>query len=278
MWKTVGSARLARGAAASQDGMLLSPENLKTAWEDFSVYKRPLARTDLIQHYSYLVKVTAGRLFATPPVGTDREDLISAGVIGLIKAIDHFDPTRDVKFETYAIALIRGSILEMVRQEDWVPRSIREKMRALEKTMSALEAELGRAPTEHEISERMCIPLKEVSELIVRTTRTTVQSLDEVIGASSQDGPRLVDMVTDDEANTEQEVIAKDIRRILVKCTENLPEREKLVVSLYYHRGLTFREIGQVLSVSEPRAYHLHTQAMNRLRTSMREQGITHAA
>jgi RNA polymerase sigma factor for flagellar operon FliA len=258
----------------SQNGMQLSPENLKIAWEDFSVYKRPLARADLIQHYSYLVKVTAGRLFATPPVGTDREDLISSGVIGLIKAIDHFDPTRDVKFESYAIALIRGSILEMVRQEDWVPRSIREKMRALDRAMSALEGELGRPPSEPEIAERMSIPVKEVSELIVRTTRTTVHSLDEVISTGHSEGPRLVDLVADDEANTEREIEGRELRRILVKCTDNLPEREKLVVSLYYHRGLTFREIGAVLSVSEPRAYHLHTQAMNRLRTSLRDQGI----
>jgi len=255
--------------------MLLSPETLKTAWEDFSDYKRPLARADLIQHYSYLVKVTAGRLFAVPPVGSDREDLVSAGVIGLIKAVDHYDPTRDVKFETYAIALIRGAILEMVRQEDWVPRSIREKMRALDRTVSAMENEIGRAPTECEIADRMGIPLKEVSELVVRTTRTIVHSLDEVIGASNGEGPKLIDLVVDEGTNTEREVEAREIRRILAQCTDGLPEREKLVVSLYYHRGLTFREIGSVLGVSEPRAYHLHTQAMGRLRNAMKEHGIT---
>lgn len=255
--------------------MLLSPETLKTTWEDFSVYKKPLARADLIQHYAYLVKVTAGRLFAVPPVGSDKEDLISAGVIGLIKAVDHYDPTRDVKFETYAIALIRGSILEMVRHEDWVPRSIREKMRALERTMTAMEHELGRTPSDVEVSDRMGIPLKEVSELVVRTTRTMVHSLDEVIGSGASDGPKLIDLVVDEGTDTGREVEAREIRRILVQCIECLPEREKLVVSLYYHRGLTFREIGSVLGVSEPRAYHLHTQAMTRLRTAMKEQGIT---
>ncbi|MDR3692114.1 MAG: FliA/WhiG family RNA polymerase sigma factor [Fimbriimonas sp.] len=255
--------------------MLLSPETLKNTWEDFSVYKKPLARADLIQHYSYLVKVTAGRLFAVPPVGSDKEDLISAGVIGLIKAVDHYDPTRDVKFETYAIALIRGAILEMVRQEDWVPRSIREKMRNLDRATCALENELGRLPSELEIAERMGIPTKEVSELMVRTTRTMVHSLDEVVGSSSGEGPKLIDLVVDEGTDTEDEVEAREVRRILVQCTDRLPERERLVVSLYYDRGLTFREIGGVLGVSEPRAYHLHTQAMNRLRTSMKEHGIT---
>ncbi len=255
--------------------MLLSPETLKSTWEDFSVYKKPLARADLIQHYSYLVKVTSGRLFAVPPVGSDREDLVGAGVLGLIKAVDNYDPTRDVKFETYAIALIRGAILEMVRQEDWVPRSIREKMRNLDRVVIALEMELGHMPSEIEIADRMGIPIKEVSELVVRTTRTVVHSLDEVIGTSAQDGPKLVDLVVDEGNNTEREVEGREMRRILVQCTDSLPEREKLVVSLYYHRGLTFREIGSVLGVSEPRAYHLHTQAMTRLRTAMKEHGIS---
>ena len=269
--------RVVKRKFANANIMLLSPETLKSTWEDFYVYKKPLARADLIQHYSYLVRVTAGRLFAVPPVGADREDLVSAGVIGLIKAVDHYDPTRDVKFETYAISLIRGAILEMVRQEDWVPRSIREKMKILDRTTIAMELELRRTPTEAEIADRMGIPVKEVSELIVRTTRTIVHSLDEVIGSNSENGPKLVDLVVDDSSDTEREIESREMRRILVECTDALPEREKLVVSLYYHRGLTFREIGSILGVSEPRAYHLHTQAMTRLRAAMKEQGITQA-
>jgi len=257
--------------------MLLSPENLKTTWEDFCVHRKPMARADLIQHYSYLVKVTAGRLFAVPPVGADREDLISAGVIGLIKAVDHYEPSRDVKFETYAISLIRGAILEMIRQGDWVPRSIREKMKALDRATSSLELELGREPSQTELADRMGIGLKEVSELMARATRTTVHSLDEVITSASSDGPRLVDLVVDEGSDTEREVESREVQRILTDCVEDLPEREKLVVSLYYHRGLTFREIGSVLGVSEPRAYHLHTQAMNRLKHSMKDRGISHA-
>lgn len=255
--------------------MQLTPESLRIAWESFSVYRRPLARAELIQHYTYLVKVTVGRLVATLPGGMEREDLVSAGVVGLIKAVDHYDFTRDVKFETYAIALIRGAVLEMLREEDWVPRSIREKLRALDRTIVALEAELGRVPSENEIAERMGIPAQQVSELIVRTSRTTVHSLEDVIGSSSEDGLRLVDLVVDEGTNTDKEIQGRELRRILVQGTERLPEREKLVVSLYYHRGLTFREIGKVLGVSEPRAHHLHTQAMTRLRSHMIHQGIS---
>ncbi len=254
--------------------MLLSPENLKNAWADFSVYRKPLARADLIQHYAYLVKVTMGRLAASLPGGLEREDLISAGAVGLIKAVDQYDITRAVKFETYAIALIRGSVLEMLREEDWVPRSIREKLRALDRTVALLEVELGRPPSPHQIAERMGISEQQVSELMVRTTRTSVHSLEDVIG-SGDDGIKLVDLVVDEGNNTDKEIQGRELRRILVDGTDRLPDREKLVVALYYHRGLTFREIGQVLGVSEPRAHHLHSQAMTRLRSHMIHQGIS---
>jgi len=182
--------------------MPLSPELLKNAWEDYSVYRKPLARADLIQHYAYLVKVTVGRLVATLPGGIEREDLIGAGVLGLIKAVDHYDFTRDVKFETYAIALIRGAVLEMLREEDWVPRSIREKLRALDRAVMSLETELGRSPSEQEIADRMGVPSQQVSELVVRTSRTTVHSLEEVIGTGSEDGLKLVDLIVDEGTNT----------------------------------------------------------------------------
>src|ERR1700730_7308114 len=135
--------------------MPLSPEHLKRSWLDSKVYRNPEARAELINHYSYLVKITAGRLVTSLPGGLDREDLIGAGVIGLIKSVDQFDPSRDVKFETYAIALIRGAILEMLRDEDWVPRSIREKLKALDRALMALETSLGHPASEREVAEYM---------------------------------------------------------------------------------------------------------------------------
>ena len=254
---------------------MLTPENLKRAWEDFLVYRKPLSRADLIQHYTYLVKVTVGRLVVTLHGGMEREDLVSAGIFGLIKAVDHYDLTREVKFETYAIALIRGAVLEMLREQDWVPRSVREKLRALDRATTALETELGREPSDVEIAERMGVTVQQVSELQVRTSRTSVQSLEDVIGAGGEDGLKLVDLVVDEGTNTDREVQGRELRRILVQSTDRLPERERLVVALYYHRGLTFREIGKVLGVSEPRAHHLHTQAMTRLRSHLVHQGIS---
>jgi RNA polymerase sigma factor FliA len=258
--------------------MPLSPEQLNRAWREFKVEGHPTARVELINHYSYLVKITAGRLVTSLPGGLDREDLVGAGVIGLIKSVDQFDPSRDVKFETYAIALIRGAILEMLRDEDWVPRSIREKLKALDKAMSALETRNGQPGSEGQIAEYMGITVGEVNELLVRVGRTNIYSLDDILGTSdSDDQIHFMDLIVDEDANPGGEVEGKEIRRILAAGVDKLPDRERLVVALYYFEGLTFKEIGRVLGVSESRVYQLHTQAMNRLRNFMRAEGAVHS-
>jgi RNA polymerase sigma factor FliA len=254
--------------------MPLTQEHLKRAWMDFKVYKSPEARAELINHYSYLVKITAGRLVTSLPSGLDREDLVGAGVIGLVKSVDQFDPTRDVKFETYAIALIRGAILEMLRDEDWVPRSIREKLKALDRTIHSLETRYGRPATEHEIAETMGLSIGEVHELMVRMGRTNVYSLDDILSTGEGDDHiHFVELIVDEDANTSHEIEGREIRRMLAAGVDKLPERERLVVALYYFEGLTFKEIGKVLGVSESRVYQLHTQAMGRLRAFMETEG-----
>ena len=254
--------------------MPLSQQQLQNAWVGFKVHNSPESRVEIINHFSYLVKITAGRLVTSLPGGLDREDLVGAGVIGLIKSVDQFDPSRDVKFETYAIALIRGAILEMLRDEDWVPRSIREKLKALDRTVMALETEFGRPANDQEIAETMGITREEVSELMVRMGRTNVYSLDDILGGhDGDDHVHFVELLVDETSNTGGEVEGREIRRILTQGVDNLPERERLVVALYYFEGLTFKEIGRVLGVSESRVYQLHTQAMNRLRNFMRQEG-----
>lgn len=254
--------------------MSLSTEQLQKAWIEFKVYKSPDARVELINHYAYLVKITSGRLVTSLPGGMDREDLIGAGVIGLVKSVDQFDPTRDVKFETYAIALIRGAILEMLRDEDWVPRSIREKLKALDRAMMLLETKNGQPPTSREVAEHLSISEQEVEELMVRMGRTNVYSLDDILtSGEGDDHIHFVELIVDEDANPAGEAEGKEIRRILTAGVDKLPERERLVVALYYFEGLTFKEIGKVLGVSESRVYQLHTQAMNRLRNFMQAEG-----
>lgn len=258
--------------------MPLTPEQLNKNWLDFKVYRSPEARRELINHYGYLVKITAGRLVTSLPGGLDRDDLIAAGVIGLIKSIDQFDPTRDVKFETYAIALVRGAILEMLRDEDWVPRSIREKLKALERANQALEVAYRRPPSTRELADHMGLPEIEVEELMVRLGRTNVYSLDDILTTSDGDDHiHFIEMIVDPDASTAGEIEGREIRAILNSGIDCLPERERLVIALYYFEGLTFKEIGKVLGVSESRVYQLHTQAMGRLRGYLRERGAAAA-
>ena len=174
--------------------------------------------------------------------------------------------------------LIRGAILEMLREEDWVPRSIRDRLKALDRANSALETKLGRPATENEIAEQMGVTVSEVNELLVRQSRTSIFSLDDILGSNdSDDQIHFIELIVDDNSNPGGEVEGKEIRRILSSGVDKLPDRERLVVALYYFEGLTFKEIGKVLTVSESRVYQLHTQAMNRLRNFMRSEGAVHA-
>jgi RNA polymerase sigma factor for flagellar operon FliA len=162
----------------------------------------------------------------------------------------------------------------MLRDEDWVPRSIREKLKALDRTMMSLETKNGHPASDVEIAEAMQISREEVSELMVRMGRTNIYSLDDILGTSDgDDHVSFIELLADNDANTGGEVEGKEIRRILTSGVDNLPERERLVIALYYFEGLTFKEIGRVLGVSESRVYQLHTQAMNRLRNFMRQEG-----
>jgi FliA/WhiG family RNA polymerase sigma factor len=180
-----------------------------------------------------------------------------------------------VKFETYAIALIRGAILEMLRDEDWVPRSIREKLKALDRAAVALETRYGRPATEHEISAHMGLSVSEVNELMVRMGQTDVYRLDEIVEDENKaDSSDLVDLIADDSSMPGDEIEGREIRMLLSQGMDKLPERERLVVVLYYFEGLVSREIARVLGCSESHVYRLHTLALNRLRATLLDSSI----
>ena len=242
--------------------------NLPDLWKRFKQRKDQKARDQIINHYAYLVKITAGRVVTSLPPNLERDDLVSAGVVGLIKAVDQFDVTRQVKFETYAIALIRGAILEMLREEDWVPRSVRDNVKALERTYYQLEVKLGRPATEEEVATEMGLTEAELLKLLVNTSRANILSLDDTLIGGSSDGERLhlADVLQDENANVAADVEASAMKTSLAGGIDRLPDRERLVISLYYYEGLTFKEIGKVLTVSESRVYQLHTQAVLRMR------------
>lgn len=241
--------------------------NLTDVWESFKNRGDQRARDSLINEYAYLVKITAGRVVTSLPPNVDRDDLVGAGVVGLIKAIDQFDRERQVKFETYAIALIRGAILEMLREEDWVPRSIRERVKTLERAYVELEAQLGRPATDEEVAVGLELSIDDFHHMLADTGRASLLSLDDVVLSSEgNEKIHLVDVVHDENADTVAEVEINEMKEAMSVAIDRLPDRERLVIALYYYEGLTFKEIGRILEVSESRVYQLHTQAVLRMR------------
>jgi len=245
----------------------MTVRSLEEEWRRFKSYQDPKARAAIIDNYAYLVKITAGRVVTSLPPNLEREDLYTAGSMGLIKAVDQFDPNRQVKFETYAIALIRGAILESLREEDWVPRSVRERSRMLERAFQELESRTGIPPTETEVAAHLNITVEELVKIVADTSRGSVVSLDDLIlGGEGVERLHLSDVVPDDGAGPVSDMEARERIRQLAVAIDRLPERERLVIALYYYEGLTFKEIGKVLTVSESRVYQLHTQAVLRMR------------
>lgn len=244
---------------------------LADAWRNFKVYGDMESREQIIRHYAHLIKLTVARVVPYPPAGMEWEDLYSHGAIGLIRAVDTYDLTRNVKFETYAIALIRGAVLEALRSEDWVPRSARDKLRALERAWVQLEAQLGRPPTEEETAEAMGISLEEYRQLLIDYARTNLISLDSCLVNGDEDnenGNSLAEVLTAYE-DPYEELMEREQVRALQQAIESLSEREQRVIQLYYYEGLTFKEIGQVLGISESRVYQLHTRAIARMREQL---------
>lgn len=230
------------------------------------------ARDALILNYSPLVKYVAGRLASSLPQTVDTGDLISYGVFGLIDAIEKFDPGRAIKFETYAIARIKGAIIDELRAMDWVPRSVRSRAREIEAAYISLENELRRVPSDEEVSARMGITLKEFHDILSKLSYTSVVSFEElwVGGNDKEDGPGAIAAIRDDTAEDPVAIFeSAELKDILAGAIERLPEREKTVIALYYYEGLTLKEIGQVLGVTESRVSQLHTKAVLRLRARL---------
>lgn len=230
------------------------------------------AREDLIIHYAHLVKYVANRLAINLSSVVEVDELISYGIEGLIDAIEKYDHKRNIKFETYAITRIRGSMIDGLRSMDWVPVSVRQKSKELERTYTKLEGELGRAATDMEVAQELGISLNELATLLREVAANTIISLDDFIPGDDGDDKkkRIVDLLEDHNAGDALEILElSEVKELLAKTISRLPEKEKRVVYLYYYEGLTLKEIGMVLSLSESRISQLHTKAILRLRGSL---------
>ncbi len=248
----------------------MSEATTSELWHEFQKTRASQLRDVLIKRYAHLVPITAGRLFGPLPCGVERDDLIGAGIVGLVKAVDQFDVNRNIKFETYAITLVRGAILEMLRSDDWVPRLVRDQQKQLKQAIIRIEQRSGRPATEDELASEMGITQEKLDKVFATIGRVNLLSLDDLRMGSEQQ--RVVDTVPSDDMSPLEHVAVREKQRALATAVERLPDRERTVVSLYYHEGLTFKEIGGVLTVSESRAYQLHAQAVVRLRNYLQTE------
>jgi RNA polymerase sigma factor FliA len=248
---------------------------LKDLWRRYRADADERARERLVVAYSPLVKYVAGRMASGLPAHVEEADLISYGLIGLISAIERYDPDREIKFETYAIPRVRGAIIDELRALDWVPRSVRARAREIERANVQLEHRLQRAPTDEEMAAELDLSMAEFHEALTQISNSTIAALDELwtVSDTSGDQVSLLDTLQDPGAPDPVKVMdASELKDRVADAIARLPEREKLVIALYYYENLTLREIGEVLGVTESRISQLHTKAVLRLRSRFGEE------
>ena len=246
------------------------PGEIDRLWTTYKSTGAQEQRDALIVHYSPLVKYVAGRVAVGLPQNVDQADLVSYGIFGLIDAIEKFDLDRGYKFETYAISRIKGAIIDELRSIDWVPRSVRSKARSLEKAYSKLESQLHRTPSDAELAAEMGISDTQLQTTFSQISFIGLVALDEMIGGErGGDSMTLGDTVADSGDGPVAAYEVEEMRQILAQAINDMPEREKIVLTLYYYEGLTLAEIGEVLGVTESRVCQIHTKSVIHLRAKI---------
>lgn len=242
-------------------------------WRDYKAEDTKEARERLILHYSPLVKFVAGRVAAGLPQNIEQADLVSYGIFGLIDAIDKFDPERGFKFETYAISRIKGAIIDELRSIDWVPRSIRSKARSVERAYSKLENELMRTPGDAEVAGELDMTEPELAQTLSQISFVGLVALDELltVGGERSGSATMGDTVADWAHDPVAAFESDEMKQVLADAINRMPDRERLVLTLYYYEALTLSEIGDVLGVTESRVCQIHTKAILQLRSRLVE-------
>ncbi len=243
--------------------------DIAQAWREYKKTKKPELREQMVLRYSPLVKMVAGRMAMTLPPNVEIDDLIGFGVLGLLDAIEKFDPSRGVRFETYAVARIKGAILDGLRSTDWVPSSVRQKARELEQTYAEMESRLGRPPTDQEVAQALGLSREELDSWLMEVSRSCLVSLEDLRFGEAEEGEgfdpleRIVDPNAEDPVRKAE---WQDVCRLLGEAIDKLPDKERLVIALYYYEGMTVREIAQTMGLSQSRISQLHGKAILRLR------------
>jgi len=247
---------------------------LRELWRRCKDEEDERARERLVVAYSPLVKYVAGRMAAGLPSHVEEADLISYGLLGLIGAIERYEPEREIKFETFAVSRIKGAIIDELRSLDWVPRSVRARARDIEKAHTKLENNLHRVPSEEEMAKELDMTEDELRDGLLQIANSSILALDDLWTVADPAGGQisLLDTIRDPNATDPQaEIDAAELKDRLAEAIESLPDRERLVVALYYYENLTLREIGEVLGVTESRVSQLHTKAVLGLRSHLQK-------
>jgi len=242
-------------------------------WVLYKKTKEPKIRDFLIKQYAPLVKYVAGKVAMGKPGNIEYDDLVGFGVFGLIDAIEKFDPEKNVKFKTYAVTRIRGSIYDELRAIDWVPRSVRQIAKEIELAINTIEARTGKVATDQEIAEQLNVDIREFYSSMTKISSTSLLSLSDT-WYSGDDNDKISIMDTIESPNTlnpDVSVEREAVKDLIVKAINELPDKEKKVLVLYYYEDLTLKEIGEVLEVTESRVSQLHTKAIIRLKAKLAE-------
>jgi RNA polymerase sigma factor for flagellar operon FliA len=240
-------------------------------WLEYRRTKDQKIRETFVIQYSPLVKFVAGKVAVGMPHSVEFDDLVGFGSIGLLDAIDKYDPERGVKFKTYAVTRIRGAIFDELRQIDWVPRSVRKKAKELEETVANLESQMGRTATDQEIASSMGLDDEEYSKTVMKISATSIVSLNEVWSGVDENEKNSIGDTIESPISLHPDVMVEkeEIRRVIIDAIKELPEKEKQILVLYWYEDLTLKEIGEVMKVTESRVSQLHSKAMLRLRAKL---------
>ena len=250
---------------------LIEEKTEEELWKAYKKSKDPKIRDAFVRQYAPLVKYVAGKIAISMPHNVEFDDLVGFGVFGLFDAIKKFDPDKHVKFKTYAVTRIRGAIFDELRSIDWVPRSVRQKSREIEDTMRHLESSLGRAASDRELAGAMGVSVKEFEKTMLKISGTSILSLNDVwYTGEDNDKVSIADSIESPQSLNPETIVEKDeMKRVIAQAINELPEKEKKVLVLYYYEDLTLKEIGKVLEVTESRVSQLHTKAIMRLRAKL---------
>jgi RNA polymerase sigma factor for flagellar operon FliA len=249
-------------------------KNIAEVWKEYKQTGSKELRDSLILYYAPLVKYVAGRIAATLPRSVDVQDLVSNGLIGLIDAIERFDISREIKFETYAIARIRGAIIDSLRALDWLPRSLRYRAKEIDRVYAELEMKLKRSPTEEELAEALGMSVDDLRQTLTELSYCSVVALEDSLtsGHDKEDSFHVIDSIEDRASLNPAELFEDaELKEIVVEAIKSLPEREKRVIILYYYENLTLKEIGAILGVSESRVSQIHSKAILKLQSRVRQ-------